>query len=158
MYRSSDVGPRLIQGWCCSTEANSVEASAPSSLSRTWRYSSGICSTVSTFRIPRRTPHSTARDTDTGAHLLRRTAAGAGPSIRHAPVSRLATSSGIDLAWSGSPCDVGRATHARPSQPVAHSRDPTELSRSTRYVWPRTRAYLERTVITCPYSAALPHS
>src|SRR2546430_12846046 len=71
MYRSSDVGPRLIQGWCCSTEANSVEASAPSSLSRTWRYSSGICSTVSTFRIPRRTPHSTARDTDTGTHLLR---------------------------------------------------------------------------------------
>src|SRR6266436_3880511 len=64
MYRSSAVGPLLIQGWCCSTEANSVEASAARSLRMTWRYSSGICSTVSILRIPRRTPHSTPRETD----------------------------------------------------------------------------------------------
>src|SRR5437870_7254884 len=64
MYRSSAVGPLLIQGWCCSTDANSVEAIAARSFRMTWRYSSGICSTVSILRIPRRTPHSTPRETD----------------------------------------------------------------------------------------------
>src|SRR5206468_2666895 len=91
MYRSSAVGPLLIQGWCCSTDANSVEAIAARSFRMTWRYSSGICSTVSTLRIPRRTPHSTPRETDM---VMTSCAAGRrrGPSI-HGP-SRAAGRSG----------------------------------------------------------------
>src|SRR2546422_7208275 len=76
--------------------------------------------------------------------------AAGGTSIRHAPVSRFATSSGMGVAWSGSPAASGRATHAPTSKPVAQSREPTEISCSMRNVVARTHATRDPIVSTSP--------
>jgi hypothetical protein len=63
--RGALVDPRLV----LLDRGELVEASAYRSFITTCRYSSGICSTVSTFRIPRSTPHSTDRVTDMATTL-----------------------------------------------------------------------------------------
>ena len=60
------------------------------------------------------------------------------------PRSRSTTSSGIGRAWSCSPADLGRPTHARTSKPAEQSRAPTEISCSMRKVFVRTQATFDR--------------
>src|SRR5439155_23722055 len=70
-----------------------------------------------------------------------------------APRRRVATSSGIGTACRRSPGAAGLATHARTSNPLAHSAPRAEISCSMRKVFARSHATRERIVSTSPYRA-----
>jgi len=82
------------------------EAIAARSLRMTWRYSSGICSTVSTLRMPRRTPLAAGRDGQPGVARARLPGSGG-----HAAPPR-PTSAGPPTARTSSPASRGRAPTA----------------------------------------------